>query len=263
MLTCAVAVLYMQRRVFVKAGLAAVAAPWQPAVATREETQPPDDDEARVAAWLQAFDTHGNHRTATAGDQASADWLIAEARRLGVEATVEPFPVSRVDVQAAYVLIGDRRIEGVPMFDAAFTPPGGVTGTIGPLGSDAEIALIESEPYTPSQPGLELTKDVAQARTSRHKAVVVLTRGSHAGLYLLNAMGFREPSGPPMVQVSTAESDWLKAKAAARSAATVSAHVTRTATSAVNVVARVAGRASGGIATRCDGAAERLVAVGE
>ncbi|MGE3335294.1 MAG: M28 family peptidase [Rhodospirillaceae bacterium] len=230
----------MQRRTFVGLSAAALVSP---ALSHRAfaASASPSDTEKRVARWLQTFDSQGNHRTATAGDHASAEWLVAEAKSFGVEAALENFPLERVDVQAAYVTIGDRRIEGVPMHDAGFTGPDGISGKIGALGSDADIALIESEPYTPSQPGLELTKQVAEARKSNHKAIVILTRGSHSGLYLLNAMNFREPSGPPMLQVSSMETEWLKAQAANRSAATVVAHAVKSAAKASNVVARVAG----------------------
>lgn len=232
----------MRRRSFVGLSTAAIMTGGALTLAGRSaRAQSAMGNEERTATWLQTFDSHGNHRTATAGDTASAQWLLAEAKAFGVEASLEEFPVNRVDIQAAYVVIGDRRIEGVPMHDAGFTGPGGVTGTIGPLGSDADIALIESEPYTPSQPGLELTKQVADARTSKHKAIVILTRGAHAGLYLLNARSFREPSGPPMLQVSSVETEWLKAQAAKRAGATVLAQVSRVSTTATNVVARIPG----------------------
>jgi len=232
----------MRRRSFVGLSTAAIMMSGALTLGGRSaRAQSAAGNEERTAKWLQTFDSHGNHRTATAGDTAAAEWLLAEAKTFGVDAALEDFPVNRVDVQAAYVVIGDRRIEGVPMHDAGFTGPEGITGKIGPLGSDADIALIESEPYTPSQPGLELTKQVADARTSKHKAIVILTRGAHAGLYLLNARNFREPSGPPMLQVSSVETEWLKAQAAKRATATVLAQVSRVSTTATNVVARIPG----------------------
>src|SRR5690349_1868567 len=33
----------------------------------------------RAARWLAAWDSHGNHRTATDGDNAGAEWLADEA----------------------------------------------------------------------------------------------------------------------------------------------------------------------------------------
>ncbi|MHB1206174.1 MAG: M28 family peptidase [Rhodospirillaceae bacterium] len=205
---------------------------------------PTDALERRVAGWMEAFDAQGNHRTATDGDKASADWLVREAGKFGVAASLEYFALDRVDPQAVYIVVNGRRIEGVPLFDAAFTGPEGITGRLGPLGSDAEIGLAESEPYTLSAPGLELSKQVAESRRSQHKAVVVLTRGIRPGLFLLNANSFAEPSGPPLLQVSSAESVWLKEMAAAGAAATLVAHVKRTPAQAANVIARIAGRKS-------------------
>ena len=108
-------------------------------------------------------------------------------------------------------------------------------GKLGPLGSDAEIALAETG-GSRAQAGL-----VMEARRSSHKAVVLLTRGSRPGLFLLNAASFLKPSGPPMLQVSSVESEWLKEKAELRAEATLVAHVSRTDAQAFNVTAKIAG----------------------
>jgi hypothetical protein len=39
-----------------------------------------EDDATQAAAWLTTWDAQGVHRTATAGDEAGADWLIAVVR---------------------------------------------------------------------------------------------------------------------------------------------------------------------------------------
>ena len=61
---------------------------------------------------------HGDHRTATEGDNAGAEWLAAEARALGGDIAVEEFPVERLDPVAAYLEIGGERIPAIPAFDA-------------------------------------------------------------------------------------------------------------------------------------------------
>ena len=54
--------------------------------------------EQRVATVLQAFDAQGNHRTGTAVDRASAEWLSDQVRQLGIEASAtvawKPFNVA-------------------------------------------------------------------------------------------------------------------------------------------------------------------------
>ena len=191
--------------------------------------------EQRIADVIAAYDAQGNHRTGTSVDDASAEWLARQVQQLGVEAELEPFAFSRVDPQACYLHIADRRIEGVPLFDAAFTNEEGVRGRLGPLGSDAEIGLAETG-ASRAQAG-----SVAEARRSRHTAVVLLTRGSRPGLFLLNAGFFSKPSGPPMLQVSSVESEWLKEQAQHRAEVTLVAHASRTAAQAFNVTAKIAG----------------------
>ena len=201
----------------------------------------PVELEQRVAGVLQAYDAQGNHRTGTEVDNASAEWLAGQARQYGAKVSLEPFGLSRIDPQSCYLRIGGRRIDSVPVFDASFTGPEGVHGRLGPLGSDAEIGVAESEQAKLIDPGVEQREQVLQARRSRHKAVVVLTRGIGPGLYLLNAADFLKPFGPPMLQVSSTESEWLREMAAARAEATLVAHIKRTAAKAVNVVARITG----------------------
>jgi hypothetical protein len=201
----------------------------------------PEGLEQRLARIMQAYDAQGNHRTGTDVDNASAEWLAREVRQLGTEASLEPFSLDRIDPRLCYLRISGRRIDGLPVFDAGFTGPVGVRGRLGPLGSDADIGLAESEPVKLSEPGIEQGDQVRKARYSLHKGVVVLTRGSRPGLYLLNASDFREPVGPPMLQISNSESDWLRRLAAARVDATLVAHVQRTAARAFNVVVKIAG----------------------
>src|SRR5258706_15758811 len=123
--------------------------------------------ERRVAEWVQAYDAQGNHRTATAGDIAAGEWLRSEIRAMGAAPELEDFPLDRVDFGPAYLDIEGARIDGVPISDAAFSGPDGVKGRLGPLGSDAEIALVESDPYVLLEPMREGKSAVADARKGK------------------------------------------------------------------------------------------------
>jgi hypothetical protein len=131
--------------------------------------------------------------------------------------------------------------DGVPLFDANFTDGQGVSGRFGPLGSDAEIGLAETEPLGVTEGVRAQAGPVAEARQRRHKAVVLLTRGSHPGLFLLNAGSFTRPIGPPTLQVSSVESGWLKEQAQQRVEATLVAHANRAAAEALNVTVKISG----------------------
>src|SRR5262249_60004069 len=132
--------------------------------------------EQRIADVLAAYDAQGNHRTGTLTDKASAEWLAKEVQQLGAVPELEPFALSRADPQSCHLRIADRRIDGVPLFDANFTDGEGVRGRLGPLGSDAEIGLAETEPLGVTEGVRAQAGPVAEARASRPKAVVFLPR---------------------------------------------------------------------------------------
>src|SRR5215213_5480888 len=102
----------------------------------------------RTANWLAAWDSHGNHRTGTEGDTAGAEFLAAEAASLGADVGIEEFAVERLDPIAAFLEVGDERIPAIPAFDAPATDSEGISSRLGPVGSDAEIAVAELPPQS-------------------------------------------------------------------------------------------------------------------
>jgi hypothetical protein len=142
------------------------------------EFDPLSTVEQRVAAVIQAYDAQGNHRTGTAVDRQSGEWLAARVREMGVEPVLEPFTLNRIDARTCYVCIADRRIDAVPPFDAGFTSAEGTTGRLGPLGSDAEIAVVESEPARLANTDPVERDHVEEARRGPHKGVVVSEQGA-------------------------------------------------------------------------------------
>ena len=241
----------MRRRDFVTL-LGGTASVWplflasaQSRLLAREQTSSFDGLEQRLAEAIAAYDAQGNHRTATAADSASAEWLAQQIQQSGVQPTLESFTLSRIDPLSCHLRIAGRRIEGVPLYDGAFTGSEGVHGTLGPLGSDADIVWVETEPFTLIEPRKELGGAVAEARRGPHRGVIILTRGSRPGLFLLNAPSFKAPFGPPAVQISSAESQWLKAHAQVRTEISLVAQVGRTTANAVDVTARIAGSSPG------------------
>jgi hypothetical protein len=114
-----------------------------------------DPAEERLGFIVETYDSQGLHRTGTEVDRLSAEWLVACARRIGVAATLEPFAFNRIYPQPSFLRVARRCIDGVPLFDATFTGPAGVRGRLGLLGSDAEIALVETEPFSLMEPQKE------------------------------------------------------------------------------------------------------------
>jgi hypothetical protein len=192
--------------------------------------------ERRIERIIQAYSDHGFHRTGTTVDHASANWLRDQIRELSVDATLEPFSIDRVDPISAAVVSDGRRIEGVPLFDAAFTDRQGVSGGLGSLDSDASIGVTDLVPNAAGAGALG-----ASRKQNRHKAILCITRGGRPGLCPSNADSFLQPFGPPALQLSDEHAAWLVGQAKRGADATVFAYVTRTPATAFNVTTALTG----------------------
>jgi len=137
------------------------------------QTTAPSLRETRIRRIVREFEEQGFHRTGTSVDRASANWLRDLAHQSGLTASLESFSLHRVDPVSAALIVGGRRIEGIPLFDAAFTNERGVAGRLGLLDSDAEIGLAESRPNAAGAGPLGDAR-----RANRHRAIVCVTRGS-------------------------------------------------------------------------------------
>jgi hypothetical protein len=192
--------------------------------------------EARIARVIQEYEQQGFHRTGTAVDRQSGDWLFDQAAKTGVTPAREAFALSRVDPVSAFLVCGDHRVEGLPLFDGGFTDAVGVLGRLGVLGADADVGFAQAAPNTAAAGPLGDAR-----RKNAHKAIVCITRGGRPGLCPNNADLFPAPFGPPVLQVSSEETAWLDDRARQGADVQVVAHVKRTAATAFNVTARIDG----------------------
>ena len=195
-----------------------------------------EEAQQRIARITGSYGAQGIHRTATEVDRISGDWLMAQVRETGLEATRETFPLKRIDPVAASASAAGRKVEGLPLFDGGFTENEGIRGKLGRLGSSAEIGLAEAAPNTAEAGRLGEAR-----RQNRHRAIILVTRGGRPGLCPNNADDFLEPYGPPVLQVSSEEKPWLDDLAQNGAEAVVVAQVKRTPAEAFNVTARIAG----------------------
>jgi hypothetical protein len=192
--------------------------------------------ERRAAEIILEFQQQGWHRTGTTVDFQSSRWLADKVRAAGLDPDFEPFPLQRVDVATATLTAGDRRVDGIPLFDGSFTDAAGITGRIGVPGTDADIALVETAVNAASAGALGDAR-----RSGRHRAIVAVTRGRRVGLCPSNADAFAKPFGPPVLQVSSEHAEWLAALASQRAEVRLVAHVNRVEAQAVNVTASLPG----------------------
>src|SRR6476619_6579765 len=111
----------------------------QPAQAQRSTSL---DRRERVADVFRMFHQLGSHRTATAPDDDTAEWLTGEVSRRGAEGTPRQFDLGRVDLRASFVEAGGTRREALPFFDAGFTLPDGIRGRAGAPGTGSPIVIV-------------------------------------------------------------------------------------------------------------------------
>ena len=228
----------LTRKAFLEAaGAAAVAALW-PGAHTRAQEPPAQDLRARVARIVREYDSQGDHRTGSPVDAESGRWLADRVDDAGIVPEIEWMGFSCIDIRAAYVEIGGRRAEGVPLFDGGFTDAAGVAGTLGALDGAGTIGIGHVGPRA----GADFH---AYRRQTAQQAAVTVTggpaNGVPEGLALLNAPDFKAPFGPPVLQVASRHRKWLADAAAAGAAARVVAHVTRRPEEVFNVTATLRG----------------------
>ena len=188
----------------------------------------------RIGGVIRTYEEQGFHRTGTAVDRASGEWLASEVRQIGLEPVLEEFSLDRVDPLDASLTVNGRTIEGLPLFDGGFTDSAGIEGTLGTIDSGASIGLCEIPPNTAGDGALGDAR-----RQNRHRAIVVVTRGLRPGFCPSNADSFLRPFGPPALQVTSEEAAFLAEQQGAK--AVLTAHVERKVAQAANVVATVPG----------------------
>ena len=203
-------------------------------------TQSPEQTH-RLSTIIQEFDAQGWHRSGTQTDRESAEWMVRIGGSLGVDLTLEPFPLNQVMPQECYLEVGGRIIQGLPIFDGGFTSPEGISGRIGTIGSSAPIGLGRvgrSSGPLGAEPDVEFQNN---RRSKQHQALVAVTSGESPGLMASNAPEFCQPFGLPVLQVSSEESEWLNKQALSTSQAHLVVSVDRVESESFNVTGRIPG----------------------
>ena len=218
---------------FAMAGGVRAATSAAPIVERWRETLP------RIETDIRAWDTILDHRTGTAGDRQTADWLALEIERAGARPEIVEFPFTRRIPRRASVSDGIRRIDGLPLFDSAATSID-LRATAGPLGSDSAIGVTLFGPGGGDERALAL--ESARLKGS-HQAIVAIAAGDivEPGLSVQNAEHYARPIGPAVLQVPTEAADWLLEAARLGQPLTLEIEVELEQTTACNVQTRIDG----------------------
>ena len=154
---------------------------------------------------------------------------------------LESFNLSRVVPGECYLEVGGRRIQGLPFFDGGFTSQEGISGNLGAVGSGATIGLGwvgRASGHLGAEPNVEFQENRG---SSDYLGLVAVASGESPGLMASNAPDFREPFGPPVLQVSSEEGEWLGRQAQTFSPAHLVVSAQRQDSECFNVTGRVPG----------------------
>ena len=147
----------------------------------------------QIASDIRGWDAIRDHRTGTAGDAATAEWLAGLAGAAGVEPHIDAFPFARRVPHECRHRGGGAAggaAAGLPLFDGGLTDAAGLTGPLtGLTDGSGGIAVARYE-----SSGGAATEALLRARKSdRHAAIVAVAEGRHVepGLAPINADAYR------------------------------------------------------------------------
>ena len=161
----------------------------------------------RVIADIERWDAILDHRTGTAGDRATDDWLGAEIERVGLAPEVASYPFDKVEQGQCYLEIDGTRIEGVPLFDGSSLGNAPILGRL-----NLDFPVVSLTPF--DQHPLNAELGVLRRETDAAAIVAVgAAQGVARGLALINAERYRDPGGPAVLQVASEHAERIRAAA--------------------------------------------------
>ena len=189
---------------------------------------------------LIKWDSIKLHRTGTEGDNETAYWLADEINKCGLTGEVDSFNFIKRTPGRCEVTNGTHTAIGLPMFDGGSTSSNGLEGPHGSLTTDDVIAITQFGSSTDD----ELSKNLNEARKkNKHPAIVAIANvyPNIPGLAVLNAESYKNPYGPPVLQVATQEAEWLM-RLKADEKISVSVELIDEKSDAINVQAMIEGK---------------------
>lgn len=187
-----------------------------------------------VRAVIGDFDAQGVHRTATAVDNANAEWLASLAKGNRTDVSMHVFEIARVDPGPCSLEINGAVFEGLPMFDWTFDREVIARARLSvEAGNDViRVVPVEVAGHGPS---------LLEARSQPALGIVAVVRGGGELLAPRNAEAFDQPFGPPVLQVAAAHEERLLQLAATGVEATLEMRGSRIKAPATNITATVQG----------------------
>jgi hypothetical protein len=200
----------VDRRTALISGLGAATLPAMPALAA-----PDPLSGTALYADVKAYAGLGEHRTGTAGDNATTAWLEKALKAAGYTTERQAFDYPVFELGACDIVLGGRTLESFPYWTPTATPPAGLTAPLSVAGGAGKIALVDLPPGTGA--GLEAPPPapIVAAVDSGAVAVIAITENPLGELLAMN----RNPKAPawrcPVLLAAGRDAAALKAAAQA------------------------------------------------
>lgn len=183
------------------------------------------------------YDGLGEHRTGTAGDLATSDWLDEALRAAGYRVERQGFAAAVFALDSASVSIGNTRLDAFPIW----TPQAGeASGPLSAQGRSGAIAVLSFPPGTGAALGVAeaYRQPIRAAIEAGAVAVVAITENPLGELVAFNAPPNVAPWTVPVVAVAGSDGPGLLKAAAAGAVGHVSLKGRMSPGASDNLVAR-------------------------
>lgn len=180
----------------------------------------------------------GEHRTGTAGDEATSAWMEQALRAAGYAVERQGFDYPVFELKRADLTLGEARIEGFPYWTPKVTPDGGLEGPLALVARPGQIALVDLAPGAGAGLDAPPPKEISDAVARGASGVVAITETPLGELAALNRNPKAAPWSAPVLLVAGREGQALKAAAAAGQTVVVRLEGRTVVRSAHNIVGR-------------------------
>ncbi|HZZ30563.1 MAG TPA: hypothetical protein VFE10_01110 [Phenylobacterium sp.] len=170
---------------------------------------------ATLYADVKAYSGLGEHRTGTAGDDATTVWLERALKAAGYAVERQGFDYPVFELARADLTLDGRALESFPYWTPVATPSGGITAPLSRAGGPGKIALVDLPRGAGG--GLESPPpaQIVSAVDSGAVAVVAITENALGELAALNRNPKAAAWRVPVLLAAGRDADALKAAAAA------------------------------------------------
>ncbi len=203
---------------------------------------PPGLTSAVIEERIRAYESFGIHRTGWTGDDASATWMRDILHGAGAKPELERFMFPLLEYRRTRLITPDGQIEGVPLHDAGFSPPGGIRGELVELGTGDPFGnIVVSTENDPACSQQRIGRSIEDLEEAGAVGLVIVTADPKRAVTVLNATNLIAPRALPVLQIGAREARSLASAMLMHAEVTLEVDGDRLQSRARNVVASLPG----------------------